>query len=253
MTAAERLIATAEDQVGYMGKKSNAQLDDFKANAPGKYNKYARDLDALRDFYNGPKNGFDWCDVFVDWCFVHTFGREIAQKLLCQPDKSLGAGTKYSRDYYKSKGRLYGTPQPGDQIFFGDSSSIWHTGIVVKVEGGFVHTVEGNAGNPSAVRACRYVVGGRNIMGYGRPDWPLVPEDKPTDNLDGKDDDDMPTYKTLKDVPTSYQPTIRKLMEHGALKGVSDPDLNSLEDNVLNISLDYCRVMTTLDRLGKLD
>lgn len=253
MTAAERLIATAEDQVGYMGKKSNAQLDDFKANAPGKYNKYARDLDALRDFYNGPKNGFDWCDVFVDWCFVHTFGREIAQKLLCQPDKSLGAGTKYSRDYYKSKGRLYGTPQPGDQIFFGDSSSIWHTGIVVKVEGGFVHTVEGNAGSPSAVRACRYVVGGRNIMGYGRPDWPLVPEDKPTDNLDGKDDDDMPTYKTLKDVPTSYQPTIRKLMEHGALKGVSDPDLNSLEDNVLNISLDYCRVMTTLDRLGKLD
>lgn len=253
MTAAERLIATAEDQVGYMGKKSNAQLDDFKANAPGKYNKYARDLDALRDFYNGPKNGFDWCDVFVDWCFVHTFGREIAQKLLCQPDKSLGAGTKYSRDYYKSKGRLYGTPQPGDQIFFGDSSSIWHTGIVVKVEGGFVHTVEGNAGSPSAVRACRYVVGGRNIMGYGRPDWPLVPEDKPTDNLDGKDDDDMPTYKTLKDVPTSYQPTIRKLMEHGALKGVSDPDPNSLEDNVLNISLDYCRVMTTLDRLGKLD
>lgn len=253
MTAAERLIATAEDQVGYMGKRSNAQLDDFKANAPGKYNKYARDLDALGDFYNGPKNGFDWCDVFVDWCFVHTFGREIAQKLLCQPDKSLGAGTKYSRDYYKSKGRLYGTPKPGDQIFFGDSSSIWHTGIVVKVEGGFVHTVEGNAGNPSAVRACRYVVGGRNIMGYGRPDWPLVPEDKPTDNLDGKDDDDMPTYKTLKDVPTSYQPTIRKLMEHGALKGVSDPDPNSLEDNVLNISLDYCRVMTTLDRLGKLD
>ena len=35
MTAAERLIATAEDQVGYMGKRSNAQLDDFKANAPG--------------------------------------------------------------------------------------------------------------------------------------------------------------------------------------------------------------------------
>ena len=178
MTAAERLIATAEDQVGYMGKKSNAQLDDFKANAPGKYNKYARDLDALGDFYNGPKNGFDWCDVFVDWCFVHTFGREIAQKLLCQPDKSLGAGTKYSRDYYKSKGRLYGTPKPGDQIFFGDSSSIWHTGIVVKVEGGFVHTVEGNAGSPSAVRACRYVVGGRNIMGYGRPDWSIVPEDE---------------------------------------------------------------------------
>lgn len=245
MTAAERLIATAEDQVGYMGKKSNAQLDDFKANQAGKYNKYARDLDALRDFYNGPKNGFDWCDVFVDWCFVHTFGREIAQKLLCQPDKSLGAGTKYSRDYYKSKGRLYGTPKPGDQIFFGDSSSIWHTGIVVKVEGGFVHTVEGNAGSPSAVRACRYVVDGRNIMGYGRPDWPLVPEDKPTDNLDGKDDDNMTYYKTINDVPSYYRAAVEKCVKDGSLKGTGNGEIN--------VSEDLCRMLTIFDRKGKLD
>ena len=38
MTPQERLIATAEDQVGYLGKKSNAQLDDFKANTSGKWN-----------------------------------------------------------------------------------------------------------------------------------------------------------------------------------------------------------------------
>ena len=65
----------------------------------------------------------------------------------------------------------------------------------------------------------------------------------------------MPKYRTLKDVPDSYQPTIRKLMEKGALRGEADPDPdpNSLEDNVLNISEDYCRVMTTLDRMGKLN
>jgi len=63
----------------------------------------------------------------------------------------------------------------------------------------------------------------------------------------------MVIYEKLADVADSYKPTIRKLMEQGALKGVSDPDPNSLEDNVLNISEDYCRVMTTLDRLGKLD
>lgn len=68
-----------------------------------------------------------------------------------------------------------------------------------------------------------------------------------------KEDDDMKCYEKLKDVPKSYQPTIRKLMEKGALRGAKDPDPNSLEDNVLNISLDYCRIMTTLDRLGKLD
>ena len=68
-----------------------------------------------------------------------------------------------------------------------------------------------------------------------------------------KEDDDMKYYQMLADVPGSYRPTIRKLMEAGALKGQSDPNPDSLEDNVLNISEDYCRVMTTLDRLGKLD
>ena len=50
----------------------------------------------------------------------------------------------------------------------------------------------------------------------------------------------------------SYKATIRKLMERGALRGRSDPDPDSLEDNVLNISEEYCRVMATLDKLGVL-
>ena len=68
-----------------------------------------------------------------------------------------------------------------------------------------------------------------------------------------KEDEDMPKYRTLKDVPEHYRPTIRKLMERGTLWGESDPDPNSLEDNVLNLDETYCRVMTTLDRMGKLD
>ena len=62
----------------------------------------------------------------------------------------------------------------------------------------------------------------------------------------------MVYYARLGDVADSYKPTIRKLMEQGALVGRSDPDPDSLEDNVLNISEEYCRVMATLDRLGVL-
>ena len=69
----------------------------------------------------------------------------------------------------------------------------------------------------------------------------------------GWEAEDMNTYRTLAEVPASYQPTIRKLMEAGALLGSSDTDPNSLEDNVLNIDETYCRVMTTLDRLGLLE
>lgn len=66
-------------------------------------------------------------------------------------------------------------------------------------------------------------------------------------------EDDMKHYEKLKDVPASYQPTICKLMERGVMKGYSDPGPNSFEANILNISEDYCRVMTTLDLMGKLD
>ena len=60
----------------------------------------------------------------------------------------------------------------------------------------------------------------------------------------GEEDDDMTYYKTLADVPEYYRPTMEKLVETGALKGTSE--------DVLNVSEDFCRTMTVLDRLGKL-
>lgn len=42
-------------------------------------------------------------------------------------------------------------------------------------------------------------------------------------------------------------------MECGALRGESGPDPNSLEDNALNLTETFCRVFTTMDRMGKLD
>ena len=60
----------------------------------------------------------------------------------------------------------------------------------------------------------------------------------------------MVTYKTLKDVPAWYRPTIEKLMEQGALKGTDEGEADTLEDNVIDVDETYCRVMTTMDRLG---
>ncbi len=82
-----------------------------------------------------------------------------------------------------------------------------------------------------------------------RPEVPAV--DGSNDRND-KEEDGMVYYERLGDVADSYKATIRKLMERGALRGRSDPDPDSLEDNVLNISEEYCRVMATLDKLGVL-
>ena len=61
----------------------------------------------------------------------------------------------------------------------------------------------------------------------------------------GWEAEEVKTYRTLAEVPASYQPTIRKIMEAGALKGTGQGEIN--------IDETYCRVMTTLDRLGLLE
>ena len=173
----DKLIKIAEAEEGYLEKASNASLDSDTANAgSANYTKYARDLDAIPNFYNGKKNGYSWCDVFVDWCFVKAFGVAAALKLTCQPEKSAGAGCKYSAQYYKNKGQFHKTPKVGDQIFFASGGDPNHTGIVYKVDSKKVYTIEGNTSGASGVVAngggvCKksYSLSNSRIYGYGRP------------------------------------------------------------------------------------
>lgn len=65
-------------------------------------------------------------------------------------------------------------PRPGDLIFFdwddedeGQDGAADHVGIVEKVDGGIVYTVEGNSGN--ACRERQYAIGHAEIYGYGTP------------------------------------------------------------------------------------
>lgn len=179
---AKDVVKIAQGEIGYIEKSSNAYLYNKTANAgSNNYTKYAYEMDTkYSGFYNGKKNGFAWCDVFVDWCFVQAFGVDGAKRLLCQPSKSLGAGCKYSRDYYKAQGRLKTKPAVGDQIFFYNSSKsgIAHTGLVYKVDSTYVYTVEGNTSSASGVVAnggCvakkKYKINYSRIAGYGRPDY----------------------------------------------------------------------------------
>ena len=168
---AAKVIAVAVDQIGYKEKASNTSLDSKTANAgSANYTKYARDFDQkYPKWYNGKKNGFAWCDMFVDWCFLTAFGYEKALALLCQPERSAGAGCTYSLRYFKNKGQFHTKdPQPGDQIFFGTSlDNSTHTGIVESVDKKQVHTIEGNTGNQVARR--NYSLTNSRILGYGRP------------------------------------------------------------------------------------
>lgn len=183
---ARKVIDILVAEVGYLEKASNAQLDDKTANAgSNNYTKYARDLDAIEGFYNGRKQGYDWCEVFVDWGFVKAYGVENAKALLCQPSESLGASARYSSQYYRNNGQFHtANPKAGDQIFFGTSGAETHTGIVIGVTSTTVYTVEGNTapqngvvGNGGGVYAKKYAITDERIVGYGRPLYDeVIPE-----------------------------------------------------------------------------
>lgn len=209
LTAIERLIATAKAEEGYLEKATNAQLDSKTANAgSNNWTKYARDLDNIGNIYNGKKNGYAWCDVFVDWCFIKTFGVDLAMRLLCQPYGGAGAGCTYSVQYYKQKDQFHkSNPQAGDQVFFTNDGgkTSYHTGLVIAVGNGKVYTIEGNTSsapgvvpNGGCVRTKSYNLTATYICGYGRPDWSLV-----GDSVE-QEDEDM-TLDRFKELMKEYR------------------------------------------------
>ena len=79
-------------------------------------------------------------------------------------------------DWFKAREQwLNGSavPEPGNIIFFdwvedgAQDGNSDHVGIVEKVEGGRVYTIEGNSGD--ACQRNSYPVGNYQILGYGTP------------------------------------------------------------------------------------
>ena len=163
----DKVINIALNEVGYLEKKSNSQLDSKTANAgSANYTKYGKNMGC---------NGLAWCDAFVDWCFEQAFGREKAKELL----GGFSNYTPTSAQYFKCMGRWHtANPKVGDQIFFRNSTRICHTGIVYQVDSSRVYTIEGNTSGASGVIAngggvCKksYPLNYSKIAGYGRPKY----------------------------------------------------------------------------------
>lgn len=162
----DTVIQYALDEVGYIEKKSNAELDNKTANVgANNFTKYGKAQGC---------NGQPWCDAFIDYCFINALGKQEAQKLLC----GFSNYTPTSAQYFKEKG-LFVTSQPqrGDIIFFKNSTRICHTGLVIEVDRLRVSTVEGNTSkggfdaNGGGVFVKSYDLLNSRIAGYGRPNY----------------------------------------------------------------------------------
>lgn len=177
MSEIDQVLDIANAEVGYLEKSKSAYLKDptvlyDKTRGAGSdnYTKYAKEMDSLK-VYNGPKQGYAWCNVFVDWCFVQSVGLDRAKQLLI----GFNAGCTQDWNWFKSHGLIVSSPQRGDLIFFKNLS---HIGIIEKVANGKVYTIEGNTSNQSglvsnggAVAKKSYSIGSSYIYGYARPKY----------------------------------------------------------------------------------
>lgn len=167
------VVRIARNEIGYHEKRTNANLD--KNTAPndggGNYTKYARDLDAI-SYFNGKKQGYDWCAVFYCWLIEQTLGDGMsARSALYQPNAkyNCGAGCTPQAQYYRENNAFYTAPKVGDQIFYGKTGDEAHTGLVIEVSDGSVYTIEGNVQNQ--VLLLRHAIDDKTIVGYGRPKY----------------------------------------------------------------------------------
>ena len=190
MNYASAVLKIAENEVGYLEKKSPDQEDDKTANAGyNNYTKYARDLNR---WVGSPfVDGYAWCQTFIMWIFYSSFGRDAAKNLL-------GGWTAYCPTgalYFKQRGQYYkSNPEKGDIIYFLDSDGTQgHVGIVRDVDDVYVYTIEGNTSpdsgvipNGGGVHKKQYSRNYSRIDGYGRPayDEESIEPDLVVDGLD---------------------------------------------------------------------
>ena len=178
MKAINKLIQIAKNEIGYLEKASNSQLDSKTANAgENNYTKYWRDIKP--DYQGQP-----WCAAFVSWCMMKAFGLDTAKKLL----------KHWPYVYCPTMADLFtlnSNPKVGDIVIFYRNGTFTHTGIVIKVSGDRFWTVEGNTSGGSTIIAngggvCQKSYYNSNLPGtkFCTPNYSLVKNTASTSDSD---------------------------------------------------------------------
>ena len=154
---------------GYLEKKSNAYLDDFKKNAGyNNYTKFARDVNS----WGQPGcQGQPWCAEYQFWKLVKVIGITNALKIMGGGFYNCVSITNWA----KKKGTWRNAPKVGALVIFRNGS---HVGSVQSFDSSRIYTNEGNTSsaagvvaNGGAVRNKSYAIDDSSIDGYVWIDW----------------------------------------------------------------------------------
>lgn len=203
MIRLSEVIKIAQDMLDYCGKKYGTDDTNIKEapNGLGKFNRFSRELYTAGyavngiGYYNTPKDGADYCCIFVDWLFWMASGKNVAETIAKKPQAGglggCGAGVGWVWKAYPDN-RKGMTPHVGDQIFYKDRNEEWaHTGFVERIDGDDIYTIEGNWGYKVVRRCVRFgeeynksdkQVNWQHIGGFATPyyDEEPIPEEPET-------------------------------------------------------------------------
>lgn len=156
MPTAQQLISVATGQLGYKEQPAGSNRTKYG------------------EWYG--MNGQPWCAIFISWCAAQIGATDL-----------LGGKFAYTpswANWFKSHGQWLDReekPQPGDLVFFHNSSRICHVGIVTRRNGTVsVSTIEGNTSAGSNANGGQVQARTRGygrvgspwyIAGFGRPKW----------------------------------------------------------------------------------
>lgn len=180
-----------------------------------------------------------WCAMWVSWVCAAAGVPSDVVKPYC--------GCTTGMQWFKAEGvwqasAAYGgkyIPQPGDLSFYSDKknpASSSHTGIVEFVEGGKVHTIEGNTSNACKRRV--YDLTDPYIIGYAVPKYA---DSKEVIEMSKEElvalirqiiREENPVYEDLENVPVWWKDQTKALLDAGAVNGGTDADTCATDLNL---------------------
>lgn len=181
MTTSEKVVFEAQSHVGYKEAKGNINM-------------FAKYFDTTAwQFFNGKKQGSDWCTDFVHYDIYvvvyaelkdHKKTGSLVRKMLGEPSdpkKNCGASVHLLWNYMEAAKCIVKTPKPGDFIFL---NSKGHIGVVESVDSKKVYTIEGNSSD--MVKRHSYLLSNKKISGYARPKYSLLVNEASTQKPEEK-------------------------------------------------------------------
>ncbi|MFI6517367.1 CHAP domain-containing protein [Spirillospora sp. NPDC050679] len=143
------MIKVLESQLGYREQGNGySKFGDW----------YTEHVDDSYDFSHAA-----WCDTFLAWGAAQAGTTATTGQFAYTPSHAA---------WFKKQDAWGAKPQPGALVFYDWSGGkgiggIDHVGIVTSVQGGTIHTIEGNV---DGVHAKRKVRDQSKVVGYGYPD-----------------------------------------------------------------------------------